>query len=223
MKRGHGSARSRVRRIPERAHYDRETVHAILDEALICHVSFVQEGQPFIIPTIHARRGDELLLHGARASRLLKHAASGAPLAIAVTLLDGLVIARSTFNSSMNYRSVVIFGHGRAIEAHDDRLDALRAFSDQLVPGRWEDSRPNTPQETAASAIVAVTIDDATAKIRAGGVSDEPEEFGLPYWAGVLPIFQQVLPPLDDPNLPAGTLAPGYIRQYTRARRVSKP
>jgi uncharacterized protein len=212
--------RSRVRRLPKRAHYDRETVHAIIDEALICHVSFVEEGNPFVIPTIHARRDDELLLHGARASRLLKHAASGAPLAIAITLLDGLVIARSTFNSSMNYRSAVIFGHGRAIEDPAERDAALKAFSDQLVPGRWEDSRANTEQETAATAIVAVTIESATAKIRTGGVGDDAEEFGLPYWAGVLPIEQQVLTPIDDPNLPGGVQAPDYIRNYKRPRRA---
>lgn len=211
---------SRVRRIPKRAHYDRETVHAIIDEALICHVSFVEDGQPFIIPTIHARRDDELLLHGARASRLLKHAGSGAPIAIAITLLDGLVIARSTFNSSMNYRSVVIFGRGRAIEDAAEREAALKAFSDQLVPGRWDDSRPNTEQETAATAIVAVTIDAASAKIRTGDVGDDPEEFGLPYWAGVLPLEQQVLAPIDDPNLTAGIQVPDYIRNYRRPRRA---
>jgi uncharacterized protein len=207
---------NKLKRYATRGHYDHETVHAILDEALICHVSFVQDGQPFIIPTIHARRGDELLLHGARASRLLKHAASGEPLAIAVTLLDGIVIARSTFNSSMNYRSAVVFGCGRPIEDAEERDAALKAFSDQLIPGRWEDSRPNTAVETAATAIVAVTIESASAKVRGYGVGDGPEEFDLPYWAGVLPITQHVEPPVHDPNMPAGTATPDYIRNYAR-------
>ncbi len=157
---------NRVRRIPDRGAYDKATIYAIVDEALICHVSFVEDGRPFIIPTIHARRGDDILLHGAKASRLLKHLASGADIAIAITLLDGIVVARSTFNSSMNYRSVVLFGQGRMIDDAAEREAAFKTLSDHLIPGRWEDSRPNTPLETAATTLVAVRIDTASAKTR---------------------------------------------------------
>jgi uncharacterized protein len=209
---------NRVRRYPKRASYDRDVVHAILDEALICHVSFVQEGKPFIIPTIHARLGDEILLHGSRSSRLLKHVASGAEIAIAVTLLDAIVLARSTFNSSMNYRSAVIFGTGRPIEDDAERETALKAFSEQLIPGRWADSRPNTRQETAATEIVAVTIRSASAKIRAAGIGDDASEHDLPYWSGLIPLDLTAGAPIDDTDLKAGIRAPDYVTHYTRKR-----
>jgi hypothetical protein len=207
---------NRVRRIPKRASYDAAVINPIVDEALYCHVAFVQDGRPFIVPTIHARREGEILLHGAKASRLLKHVASGAEVAIAVTLLDGLVVARSTFNSSMNYRSAVIFGRGYEIEDEAEKTAALKAFSDHLIPGRWDDSRENTPQEIAATSIVAVSIETASAKTRTGGVGDGPEEFELPYWAGVLPMTLTPGAAQDDENLPPSRLAPDYIRRYRR-------
>ncbi len=206
--------------MPERARYDRETIYPIIDEALICHVAFVEEGRPFVIPTIHARRGDEILLHGAKASRLLKHAASGAELSIAITLLDGIVVARSTFNSSLNYRSVVLFGRGRELTDIDEKHDALERFSEQLIPGRWYDARPNTEKEVAATSIVAVTIESASAKVRTGGPKDDASELALPYWAGVMPITLQPGRPVDDEKLKAGVEMPGYIARYTRMRAV---
>jgi uncharacterized protein len=210
---------NRVRRMPERARYDRETIYPIIDEALICHVAFVEDGRPFVIPTIHARRDDEILLHGAKASRLLKHAASGAELSIAITLLDGVVVARSTFNSSMNYRSAVLFGRGRELTDDAEKNDALERFSEQLIPGRWYDSRPNTEKEIAATSIVAVTIESASAKLRSGGPKDDESELDLPFWAGVIPLNLQPAPPLDDAKLKAGISPPDYIAHYTRKRR----
>lgn len=208
--------RNAVTRMPARGAYDRATIHAIVDEALICHVSFVEDGLPCIIPTLHARHGDEILLHGAKASRLLKHAQAGGELAIAITLVDGIVVARSTFHSSMNYRSAVLFGRGRPITDESERLAALAAFTEHLIPGRWCDSRAPTPLEMNATAIVAVFIDSASAKIRTGPPGDDVEDYTTDFWSGVLPIRQQVLAPQDDPTLRAGIAAPNYITRYRR-------
>jgi len=205
------SARSRVKRIPDRARYDRETVYAILDEAPICHVSFVVDGQPFVIPTLHGRMGDELVLHGAKASRMLKHAADGFPLCVAATLVDGIVLARSVFHHSMNYRSVVLFGSGRLVSAREEKLEALKAISDQLAPGRWEDARLPNAKELAATSVIAMTIDEATAKMRTGGPNDDAEDYDLPVWAGVLPL-RMVAGPLEaDPKRRKDEPVPAYL------------
>lgn len=207
------SARSRVKRIPDRARYDRETAYAILDEAPICHVSFVADGQPFVIPTLHARLGDDLVLHGAKASRMLKHAAEGFPLCVAATLIDGIVLARSVFHHSMNYRSVVLFGTGRLVENDAEKLEALKAISDHLAPGRWEDARQPNPKEMAATSVIRMTIEDATAKIRAGGPNDDEEDYSLPVWAGLLP-FRTVKGPLEaDPKRHRDVTTPEYLRR----------
>ncbi len=208
--------RNAVTRMPARGAYDRATIHAIVDEAMICHVSFVEDGLPCIIPTLHARRGDEILLHGAKASRLLKHAQAGGELAIAITLVDGIVVARSTFHSSMNYRSAVLFGRGMPITDESERLAALAAFTEHLIPGRWRDSRAPTPLEMNATAIVAVSINLASAKIRTGPPGDDVEDHATDFWSGVLPIRQQLLAPQDDPTLRAGIAAPDYITRYRR-------
>ena len=210
------TSQTRVRRMPERGSYDIETIYPIVDEALYCHVGFVDDGLPFVIPTIHARLGDEIILHGAKASRMLKRMGSGEPICVTVTLLDGLVIARSTFDSSMNYRSAVLFGTGRLIEDAAEKLRALEALSEHLIRGRWVDSRQPHAKEIEATAVVAMTIDHASAKIRTGPPHDEPEDYALPLWAGVIPIQQHYLPPIDDPELQKEILAPDYVRHYRR-------
>lgn len=208
--------RNRVRRIPQRGRYDQATIYAIIDEALICHVAFAVDGQPFVIPTIHARMGDELILHGAKASRLLKHIQAGHPVCVAITLLDGLVMARSVFHSSMNYRSVVLFGHGRTLESSDEKLAALAALTEHLARGRWQDARQPTPQELEATTVVAIAIDSASAKVRMGPPSDEAEDYALPVWAGVLPLQLTALPPVADPQLAPDIEAPEYLVHYRR-------
>ena len=208
--------RNRVRRIPERGHYDKETIYAIVDEALICHVAFAVDGQPFVVPTIHARMGDELILHGAKASRLLKHIEAGHPVSVAITLLDGLVMARSVFHSSMNYRSAVIFGAGRVLESDDEKLAALELLTEHLVRGRWQDARQPTTLELNATTVVAIAIDSASAKVRVGPPSDDAEDYALPIWAGVLPLQQQTGSPLPDPKLAPGIAAPEYLVDYRR-------
>ena len=208
--------RNRVRRIPERGQYDQATIYAIIDEALICHVAFAVDGQPFVIPTIHARLGDELILHGAKASRLLKHVQAGHPVSVAITLLDGLVMARSAFHSSMNYRSVVLFGQGRTLDANDEKMAALAALTEHLARGRWQEARQPTIQEMNATTVVALPIESASAKLRSGPPNDDPEDYALPIWAGVLPLQQTALPPVADPKLTPGIEAPAYLVHYRR-------
>ncbi|TML97402.1 MAG: pyridoxamine 5'-phosphate oxidase family protein [Actinobacteria bacterium] len=179
--------RIRVRREPQRALYDRETIEAILDEGVLCHIGFEIEGQPYVIPTLHARVGDKLYVHGSAASRMLKHAASGAPVCVTVTLFDGLVLARSVFNHSVNYRSAVVFGTATLVEG-DEKRDALRALTEQLAPGRWDEARQPSEQELRATWILSLPLDEASAKVRVGGPEDEPEDLELPVWAGVVPV-----------------------------------
>jgi len=200
-----------VHRLPQRGQYDKETIYRIVDEAKICHVGFAVDGQPFVIPTIHARDGDMLYLHGAKASRLLKHIAEGHPVCVTITLLDGLVLARSVFHSSMNYRSVVLFGCGTVVEEDAAKLHALEVLTNQLVAGRWEDARKPTPKELNATTVVALSLESASAKIRVGPPSDDEEDYALPIWAGVLPLRQQALELAPDPRLNAGIPAPEYL------------
>lgn len=179
--------RIRVKREPQRARYDRETIDAILDEGLICHLGFEVDGQPFVIPTLHARVGDKLYVHGSSASRALRHAGSGVPVCVTVTIFDGLVLAKSVFNHSVNYRSAVIFGTARVVP-DEEKVEALHALTNQLVPGRWEEVRQPTDQELKATWILALPIEEASAKVRTGGPEDEPEDLDLPYYAGVVPV-----------------------------------
>lgn len=209
--------RNRVRRLPARASYDAATIYPILDEALICHVGFVADGQPFVIPTIHARMGDTIVLHGAKASRLLKHAATGAQLCITCTIVDGLVLARSVFHHSMNYRSAVVFGRGRLIEEYNEKWAALEAITEHVMPGRWADARQPNELEMNATSVVLVEIEEATAKVRSGPPGDEEEDYALPIWAGVLPSEIQFGAPEDDPKLGDGIGVPGYVK--TKKRR----
>lgn len=210
------TAQNKVRRMPERGHYDRETIYPIIDEALICHVGFVADDQPFVIPTIHARHEDTIYLHGAKASRLLKQVQAGNPICITITLLDGIVFARSVFHSSMNYRSVVLFGKGQVLETDDEKLAALEVLTEHIARGRWMDARQPSQKELDSTTVVAVPIESASAKIRTGPPGDEDEDYALPVWAGVLPLPSQPLAPLDDPQLRAGITAPDYITRYSR-------
>lgn len=207
--------RSRLRRIPARGTHERDSVHRILDEARICHVAFAVEGQPFVIPTLHGRMGDSVYLHGAKASRLLKHAAEGREICIAATIVDGIVLARSLFHSSMNYRSVVLFGRGRLLESDEEKLRALEAVSDHLQPGRWSDARRPNEKELAATGVVEVPIDTASAKIRSGPPLDDEEDYGLPIWAGVIPIAEASLAPVPDPRLMPGVPLPTYLAEVS--------
>ncbi len=208
--------RNRVRRLPGRGRYDRTSVYAIIDEALVCHVGIVADGHPIVIPTLHARMDDVLLLHGARTSRLLRHVADGNPVSVAITLLDGIVLARSIFHHSMNYRSVVLFGTGRLVESNEEKLAALEAFADHIARGRWRDVRPPSRQELNATSVVAVPISSASAKVRTGPPLDEEEDYALATWAGVLPLSLQPGKPIGDPRVKPGIATPTYVRRYRR-------
>ena len=210
------TARNRVRRMPKRGHYDRETVHAIIDEALVCHVAFAMNGVPTVIPTLHARIGDSLLLHGARTSRLLRHVGAGNPVSVAMTLLDGIVLARSVFHHSMNYRSVVLHGTGTLLETESEKLAALEAFAEHIARGRWADARTPTRKELKATSVVSIPIETAAAKIRTGPPLDDEEDYALPVWAGVLPLALQPGAAIADPRLVGGVEAPTYVRRYRR-------
>ena len=212
-------ARNRVMRYPKRGAYDRETIHPIIDEALICHVSFALDGQPFIIPTIHARQDDRLLLHGLAGGRLLGYIEAGNPVAIALTIVDGLVCARTAFNQSMNYRSVVLFGRGRVLEEPEEKLAALRWLTDSVIPGRWEHVRAPTPKELKATAIVAIDIEQASAKIRRGPPGDADDELEFPTWAGVIPLPVVPQPPETDPKQTADFAVPAHVQNYRRTPR----
>ena len=208
--------RNKVKRVAYRGDYDRATIYPIIDEALICHVGFAVEGQPFVIPTIHARVEDSIILHGAPASRMLKHIAAGHPVCITVTHVDGLVLARSVFHHSMNYRSAVIFGSGYLIEEEAEYFKAAQAISDQLIPGRWEDARQPNAKEVNGTQFVRINIEEASAKIRTGPPGDDDEDYALPVWAGVIPAQLQFLPPEADPRLTEGIEQPTYIQDYRR-------
>ena len=179
--------RLRVRREPKRGRYDRETIDAILDEALYCHLAFAVDGQPFAIPTLHARVGDTLYVHGSAASRMLRHASSGFRICVTVTLLDGLVLAKSVFNHSINYRSAVVLGEAQLVDGAEKR-EALRAFTEHVAPGRWDEARQPTDQELKATSILSLPLTEASAKVRVGGPEDEPEDVDLPVWSGVVPV-----------------------------------
>ena len=192
------SPRAQIRRLPDRGAYDRPTIHAILDEGLVCHVGFVSEGQPFVIPMSYGREGERLLLHGSAASRLMRGLEAGWPVCLTVTLLDGLVLARSAFHHSMNFRSVVLFGRASPVDDPAGKTAALRVISEHVVPGRWDAVRPPNARELAATTVLEVPIDEASAKIRTGPPKDDPEDLSLPVWAGVLPLELIPAEPVPD-------------------------
>jgi hypothetical protein len=207
--------RNRVARLPERGHYDPETIYAIIDEALTCQVAFAVDGQPYNIPTLHARRGDELLLHGAPRSRLMNQVAAGAPLCIAMTLVDGIVLAKSVFHHSINYRSVVLFGKGRLLESEDEKMAALQSFTEKVLPGRWDDARPPNAAELRVTAVATVRIDSASAKLRTGPPKDEAGDADLPVWSGVLPVKMSLGVPVPVEGMEEVPL-PGYLVELLR-------
>jgi uncharacterized protein len=208
------SDRTRVRRVPQRGAYERETIDAILDETLICHVGFVHDGQPVVIPTLHARLGDRLYLHGSAASRMLRTLAKGVPICATATLVDGLVLARSAFHHSVNYRSVVVFGTATLMDPGEETVKVLELFTEKLVPGRWADVRPPTRQELKGTKVLSLPLDEASAKVRTGPPIDEDEDYDLPVWAGVLPLATEVAEPQPDPRLDPAIEMPGYVAAW---------
>ena len=200
--------RTRVRRLPRRASYDREVIHAILDEALVCHIGFVHEERPFVLPTTYARVGDAIYLHGSAASRMLRGLAEGIPVCVTVTLLDGLVFARSAFHHSMNYRSVVILGVASEVTDAGERLQALEAIVEHMAAGRWAAVRAPNERELKATSVLRLPIVEGSAKVRSGGPIDDAEDLGWPCWAGHVPLRLVPLAPIADGVLPAGAVAP---------------
>jgi nitroimidazol reductase NimA-like FMN-containing flavoprotein (pyridoxamine 5'-phosphate oxidase superfamily) len=210
------SERTQVHRLPERGVYDRDVIDAILDEALICHVGHIVDGHPRVIPTIHARVGNTLYIHGSNASRTLRAARSGTEVCIEVTLIDGLVLARSAFHHSMNYRSVVVFGAARLVTDADEKFAAQKALVDHIVHGRSDDARMPNQRELNQTTILAIGLDEASAKVRTGPPKDEPEDYALGVWAGVVPVHLEPGTPDPDPALPPGIDPPPYAANYRR-------
>ncbi|MGD9561292.1 MAG: pyridoxamine 5'-phosphate oxidase family protein [Pyrinomonadaceae bacterium] len=204
--------RTRVRRLPKRGNYDRETIYAILDEAFICHVGFTVDGQPYVIPTSFARIADDLYIHGSAASRMLRRMAKGIDVCVTVTLIDGLVLARSAFHHSINYRSVVVLGKAVSVEDPDEKYRALEAFTEHIVPGRWVDVRWPTESEMKATSVLKLPIDEASAKVRTGGPVDDDEDYAMNVWAGVLPVTTAKGSPIADERLDPKIAVPEYLR-----------
>lgn len=209
--------RSRVKRLHQRAHYDRATIHAILDAGLLCHVGYVIDGQPYVTPTAYWRDGDIVHWHGSSASRMLRHQKQGVPVSFTVSLLDGLVLARSGFHSSINYRSVMAFGEAEIVTDPDEKLRQLKLFVDRLTPGRWDELRPVTGQEMKATIVMSLRLEEVAAKVRTGGPVDDEEDYALDVWAGVVPIHREIDPPLDDERLKDGVAAPAYLNDVSIA------
>jgi nitroimidazol reductase NimA-like FMN-containing flavoprotein (pyridoxamine 5'-phosphate oxidase superfamily) len=211
--------RTTLKRLPARGVYDRELVYRILDEGVICHVGFAVEGRPYVIPTGYARVRDQLYIHGSQASRMLRTLQRGIEACVTVTLLDGLVLARSAFHHSMNYRSVVVFGQSFLVDDAAEKLAALRAFSEQVVPGRWDDARKPTEQELKATTVLSLPLEEVSAKVRTGPPLDDEEDYELPVWAGVIPLALVARPPIPDPRLKTEIEVPRYASVYERGPR----
>jgi nitroimidazol reductase NimA-like FMN-containing flavoprotein (pyridoxamine 5'-phosphate oxidase superfamily) len=210
--------RTRVTREPERAVYDREVAYQILDEGFICHVGFVADGQPYVIPTSYCRKEDDIYIHGSAASRMLRNLDQGISVCVTVTLLDGIVLARSIFNHSMNYRSVVVLGTAVAVQDPVEKLAALRALSEHILPGRWDDSRLPNEKELKATMALRLPIEEFSAKVRQGAPVDDEEDYAFPTWAGVIPLETVAGTPIDDPRSDPTREPPSYARSYTRSR-----
>ncbi|MDQ3012154.1 MAG: pyridoxamine 5'-phosphate oxidase family protein [Acidobacteriota bacterium] len=206
-----------LKRLPERGDFDRQMVYSILDEALVCHVGFAMDCQPVVIPTSFARIEDMLYIHGSAASRMLRAVSGGIPVCVTVTLMDGLVLARSAFHHSINYRSVVIFGNATLVEDEEGKLAALAALTEHMVPGRWAEVRPPTAQELKATIVLALPLVEVSAKVRTGPPKDDKEDYTLPVWAGELPMQIITRAPINDPALAANLEPPVYIRNYRRS------
>ena len=210
--------RTTVRRLPKRGVYDRQIVYGILDEGFVCHVGFAVEGQPFVIPTGYARVDDQLFIHGSQVSRMLRTLSAGIDVCVAVTLVDGLVLARSAFHHSINYRSVVVFGNATLVDDRAAKLAALFAFSEHVIRGRWNDVRAPTEQELRATTVLSLPLAEASAKVRNGPPIDDDEDYELGVWAGVLPLTISAGAPINDPRLPQDISPPAYTLNYSREK-----
>jgi uncharacterized protein len=214
------TARTRVVREAHRGVYDRETVYRILDEGFLCHIGFVVDGQPFVIPTSYGRKDERLYIHGSAASRMLRNMQKeGMPVCITVTLLDGLVLARSVFNHSMNYRSVVVLGKAALVDDPEEKLDALRVLSEHIIPGRWDDARQPNDRELKQTSVLRVPIEEFSAKVRVGPPNDDEEDYSFPTWAGVLPLEMKPGASINDPLLDSACAVPEYVKHYARGVR----
>ncbi len=202
--------RTTIKRLPKRANYECETVYQILDEGLVCHVGFVVDGQPFVIPTAYGRVEDKLYIHGSPASRMLRSLKEGIPVCITVTLIDGLVLARSAFHHSMNYRSVVIFGTASIVSNPEEKLEALHAFTEHVVPGRWEEVRQPSRNELTGTLVLSLPLVEASAKVRTGPPSDDEADYSIPVWAGEIPLRVVADAPIDDSRLQPGIVLPSF-------------
>jgi nitroimidazol reductase NimA-like FMN-containing flavoprotein (pyridoxamine 5'-phosphate oxidase superfamily) len=208
--------RTKLKRLPKRGHFDRETVYGILDEGFICHIGFAPEGQPFVIPTGYARVDDKLYIHGSQASRTLRTLSGGVDACVTVTIVDGLVLARSAFHHSMNYRSVVIFGRATLVEEREEKMAALLALSEHFIRGRWAEVREPTEQEMKLTTVLSLPLVEASAKVRSGPPLDDEEDYALPVWAGVIPLRLEAGEPVSDERLIEGIEVPAYVREYKR-------
>lgn len=211
------SQRTRLVREPQRAVYDRDEINAILDEGFICHVGFVVDGQPFVIPTGYGRHGEHLYIHGSAASRMLRNVEQGVPVCVTVTLLDGLVLARSIFNHSMNYRSVVVLGNALAVTDAKEKIEALRLLSEHILPGRWAESRYPNEKELKATTVLRLPLSECSAKVRSGPPIDDEEDYSFDTWAGVIPLSTTVGAPIPDEQ--CHREPPVYVTQYSRPKR----
>ncbi len=210
------TTRTRIVREPQRAVYDREEIYRILDEAFLCHVGFSVDGQPFVIPTSYGRKDAKLYIHGSAASRMLRQMKEGIAVCITVTLLDGLVLARSVFNHSMNYRSVVILGKATLVDDPKEKLEGLRILSEHILRGRWDDSRQPNEQELKATSLLSVPIEEFSAKVRIGPPVDDAGDMEFPTWAGVLPLEMKAGVPIKDPQLNSSREVPSYVHKFSR-------
>ena len=214
--------RTRVRRIPKRGAYDRASVYQILDEGFICHVGFTVDEKTFVIPTGYARIGDNLLIHGSAASRMMREMISGIEVCVTVTLIDGLVLARSAFHHSMNYRSVVVFGTAELVENETEKYEALRLFTEHIVPQRWDDVRPPTAKELKATTVLRLPIQEASAKVRTGNPVDDEADYDLNIWAGVIPVQLKTDGAFDDGKLKENVSVPSYVSNYKRGENKQR-
>jgi nitroimidazol reductase NimA-like FMN-containing flavoprotein (pyridoxamine 5'-phosphate oxidase superfamily) len=210
------TARTKLRRLPKRGHYQRDDVYSTLDEGLACHVGFALDGQPYVIPTTYGRSGDLLYIHGSAASRTLRELGDGIDVCVTVTIVDGLVLARSLFHHSFNYRSVVVFGRARLVTDPEEKLEALRHFVDHVAPGRWAEARAPTAKELKATTVLALPIEEASAKMRSGPPADDEEDYALPVWAGVIPLHLAAGAPLPDGDLQGDPRPPEAPVRYAR-------
>lgn len=210
------SVRTRIIREPQNAVYDRQKIYEILDEAFICHLGFNLDGQPYVIPTSYGRSGDVLYVHGSAASRMLRRVSEGIPVCLTVTLLDGLVLARSVFNHNMNYRSVVVLGTAKLVDDPEEKLNGLHAISEHIIPGRWAEARQPNEKELKATTVIRLPIEEFSAKVRTGPPIDDTEDYSFPVWAGVIPLELSAKTPIPDEKLETDMKLPTYVSTYVR-------